>query len=164
MNRCGKVVLGFAIAFFLFLGGARAASASTETYNLHGDSCFVQSGSITYSQFGVTNSSTTTSATVVCPLTVAQQSGFTGGELEVNEYNRNSSVNTFCTLYVTDQEGDNLSSCNATTTANQSAVQYETCGVSTSVATPYWFVGCSIAPQTSSGGSIVTAINVILTY
>jgi hypothetical protein len=161
------VLVGFLAVLCGTFGFVRPALATTLDYQIHGNSCFYQDGSggttPAYSEFGVTNTSSSSATDVVCPFILPSQN-YTSGYIFIVGYNRNSSYSTYCSLYSTTDDGASLQTATATMSGNMSSYNDASATLTVANSATYFYVTCQIAPSTASGQSYVSSIYLQMVY
>lgn len=165
MKKFSMATLG---ASLLMLAGTASAQSSTpnDASYTHGNACY--GGGVTPTQYGVYNPSTTSSATVTCPLTAVWPQNTTTGWnrwLQLSYYNRSSTAGAFtCKLYGLGDGGTvvwNPATVTIPTGSVGSTVQQLNVG-QPPLSALYFTMSCTIPKTTgaSNGHSYVTAISV----
>jgi hypothetical protein len=168
MKATRLVLVGCLAVFCGTFGFVRPALATTYLqYQMQGDSCFYQDGSggstPSYSPYGVTNTSSSYTTYVFCPIMLPSQN-YTYGYIFIVGYNRNSTYSTSCNLLATTAEGTNYQVATATMSGNSSSYNDASTSLTVANSATYFFLTCQIAPSTSSGQSYVSSIYLEVGY
>jgi len=147
----GLAVIGLAIGG---LNGTSEANQSWANTNLCVGATPGDIGRITYTNYGVQNNNTTAAATVECG-TVVPGGSNEPFDLWFYAYDRNSTTNVCCTMYITDFNGDVLESSAPCTSGSGASVQLVTGGL-TPVGGSGANLSCSIPPKQGTSLSHLT--------
>lgn len=152
---------------------SRAWAVSQKFYYYHGSFCQPMNGSQSITgltQWGISNYSSSSSATVICPIAVPYDVNLSstpsGGSCSYNSYynpivsvyDRNSTTNVNCTLYSLFSDGSVFQSYSASSVGDQSASQDVGIGTTSTTLSRYLVVMCSLPPSTADGNSAVSAL------
>lgn len=161
-----KSSLALALALAASAAGARSASAATVNALIHSNSCFnaTPGTTLSYSQWGPYNSSTTTGITVNCPVSLPSQN-YTSFYIQLSGWSRNNSATKLsCTANMTGYDGYNRTSATATVPYNTGAAMTATATVSPSWQNVWPYVTCYIPPNNGNGISYLGTIYVSGTW
>jgi len=144
--------------------GAHAASATTLTLQLHGNSCtsITPGNSPVYTQFGPYNQSTSSALDMTCPVTFASRN-FTAGYILVTGWNRSTTDNLFCNYASTDAYGNNRALVQAVVPYNNGGSGFAQANLSMSnTGVPY--VTCHLPAAVGASRSYLSGIYLEATY
>lgn len=155
LTRVKMVVGGIGVAFAL-LAGIRVAHAAT--YAVNGATCNPVQGSaslVTYDSYGIQNTSSGSTASVVCPIPTVQGATF-NSPFQINVYDRSSAGNVSCSLFTQNTSGTPtfIQTIQSSGTPGYTQISFSSFG-----STAYGGVlECSIPYNTGSGNSYITSI------
>lgn len=148
------------------LGGAMSASAGYSDLLLHGNSCYNTTAGVTlsYTQWGPMNPSTTTGAYVNCPMHLPDFN-YTSVYLQLEGWSRNSSASKLsCTMHMTGGDGYNMTQSTATVSYNTAAAGVATTSFSPTSWNVWPYLTCYIPPNNGNGYSYLSTIYVQGSY
>lgn len=141
-----------------------SALAADELY--HGNFCAPNQAHINRierSQFGVHNTSSSTTAVVQCPFNVPFVGNLNINSVWVTVYDRNPSVNVSCTLTIVNLQGGTTWSNTQSSSGSQTAHQFLGFEPPNNSVLGTLNMSCSIPPSTNQGVSHITTYRIIRT-
>lgn len=153
------------LALALTLGAASSVSASTSySYEIAGNSCSAVAGSVPAYQtrYGLYNPSSTSSATVACPLQLPK-AGWTYGYIGFAAYHRNPNDGFTCTLSMGNDDGTAYVAADATIRNSDTPRQYAS-RYANAVPSEVVWINCYIPAAYSGNYSYLNSIVVTVRY
>jgi hypothetical protein len=157
-NTTMKNLVLIAGAALLGIAGT-GGNAEATTLQFHGSQCVpatpADAAKLSYSQYGVHNTSGTAAANVVCPINLG---GLVSGRFDLTAYDRHTTDNVSCNIYGTTTDGSaTFFTTLATATSSWTALDVPSGGIAfpASIASAQMY--CSIPASTAMGFSHVAS-------
>lgn len=164
--QVGMKIVGLTV--FAALVSAASETSATDRTVVSGSVCIpydsTQMDRLTFNMYGAVNTSTTSNATVMCPLANHRPNIAVGndpGTFVATVYNRNPSATLSCTLYRMGTSGNSVWSATASTPLTPFNTNAQTLvwnNLPTTTAQYSYALECSIPPATGNGLSHVTSV------
>lgn len=144
---------------------ARAESAGTADFLIHGNSCVSTTPGVSpiYTQWGPYNPSSTSAMMLSCPVPFPNHN-YTSGYMQVSAWTRNTGDQVFCNYAGTDNYGGNLTYVQAKVPYSGGGPNLGTASLYLTNSSDFLYVTCHIPMATGNGYSYLSTIYVSGNY
>jgi len=142
--------------------GLSAASAYANQYLIHGSSCFPTSTNpVIHGSYGVTVGTGSPAVDVICPLhTISTAPATATVTFQMNAWDRSSTDDVYCSLFVTNNSGATLSVLAVSTSGASIPEQSAATTTGGYANNQFFYIQCHIPAVDTLGGSYLNALYV----